>query len=254
MPPCWRRSASTGNARWVCSDSVDAAGHASVSRVYVLLPPSETKSTGGSGPALDLDALSFPSLRSTRQRLLTTLHPTPTGPTEPALRRYTGVLYTAMGTPTLSRAELGRANDRVLICSALFGLLAAGDLIPDYRLSAGSRLPGLPTMPALWRAPLAAALSCIDGPVLDLRSGAYVAFARAEDAITVRVVTVTRAGVRKPVSHANKAVKGVLARLIATTRADVSDVKTLLRVAYRSGLSLKRTGTTSVDLIAPPAH
>jgi cytoplasmic iron level regulating protein YaaA (DUF328/UPF0246 family) len=231
--------------------------HASVSAVYVLLPPSETKSTGGTGPELDLCRLSFPLLTPTREALLRSLESGPaaaTGPTEPALQRYTGVLYSAFDVQGLTRAENARAEGRVLICSALFGLLSAPDPIPFYKFSAGSRLPGLPTVPALWREPLAAALAAIDGPVLDLRSGAYAAFAPAHEPITARVVTVTRSGETKPVSHANKSIKGVLARLVATTRADVQDVSGLLRVARRAGLSVSRTGPASIDLIAPPAH
>ena len=218
----------------------------------MLLPPSETKSTGGDGPALDLDRLSFSGLRPTRERLIAASGGVP-GPTVSALDRYTGVLYRALNVPRLSRAERSRAAGRVLICSALFGLLGAEDPIPPYRLSAGSRLPGLPTVAALWRSPLTAALAELPGPVLDLRSGAYAAFAAAPGAIVVSVVTVTRAGERKPVSHANKSIKGVLGRLVATTRADVADVAGLLRVAYRAGLSVRRTGPASVDLVAPPA-
>ena len=228
-----------------------------MSAVYVLLPPSETKSTGGSGPEFDVGRLSFPSLTSTRERLLRALQDPvtgPAGPTMPALRRYTGVLYAAFGVGSLTPAEYTRAAGRVLICSALFGLLSAADPIPSYKFSSGSRLPGLPTVAALWREPLAAVLADLDAPVLDLRSGAYAAFAAVPDAVSVRVVTVTRSGERKPVSHANKSIKGVLARVMATTRADVGDVPGLLRVARRAGLSVSRTGPSSIDLIAPAAH
>ncbi len=252
-----------------------------MSRVYVLLPPSETKHPGGTGPVLALDRLAFPALLPVRTELIaatagisadlaaarTALKVSMnldaeigfntrllTGPTMPALRRYTGVLYTALNTPKLSAAEASRANGRLLITSALFGLLSAGDAIPAYRLSAGSRLPGLPTLASLWRSCLSRVLAELDAPVLDLRSGAYAAFARVPGAITVRVVTVTRAGQLKPVSHDNKAIKGVLARLVSTSRAAVDDVPGLLRLAYRAGLSVKRTGAASIDLIAPPAH
>lgn len=228
-----------------------------MSAVYVLLPPSETKSTGGSGPELDVERLSFPSLTPTRQRLLHAVQDSPTGPTGPtvaAMRRYTGVLYAAFDVDGLTATEQARAAGRVLICSALFGLLSAPDPIPAYKLSAGSRLPGLPTVAALWREPLAAVLADLDAPVLDLRSGAYAAFAEAPGAIAVRVMTVTRTGERKPVSHANKSIKGALARLVATTRADVQDVAGLLRVARRAGLSVSRTGPRSIELVAPPAH
>ncbi|MET3803500.1 cytoplasmic iron level regulating protein YaaA (DUF328/UPF0246 family) [Nakamurella sp. UYEF19] len=251
--------------------------HASVAGVYVLLPPSETKSKGGTAPALDLDGLSFPSLTPIRSRLITeTVRLASdvnaaraalrisaakdgeirgnaallTGPTLPALSRYTGVLYTALQTPRISKAEASRADHRLLITSALFGLIAGGDRIPAYRISAGSRLPGMPTMTMLWRDAMSAVLAGLEGPVLDLRSGAYASFAPAPQAITVRVVTMTRSGERKPVSHDNKAIKGVLARLVGTTRATIDDLSGLLRVTYRAGLVVKRTGPSSIDLDA----
>ncbi len=225
--------------------------------MYVLLPPSETKSIGGGGPPLELGRLSFPALTPTRERLMQAMPDSAAGPTTPALRRYTGVLYAAFDVGHLTPAEYTRAAGRVLICSALFGLLSAQDPIPSYKFSAGSRLAGLPTVSALWREPLAAVLADLDAPVLDLRSGAYAAFAPSEAitaSITVRVMTVTRAGEQKPVSHANKSIKGALARLVATTRADIRDVPGLLRLARRGGLSVSRTGPRSIDLIAPPAY
>jgi cytoplasmic iron level regulating protein YaaA (DUF328/UPF0246 family) len=252
-----------------------------VSLVYVLLPPSETKEIGGAGPVLDLDGLPFPTLGPTRARLVSALTSLAadlpasraalkvsagldheiaanavlsSAPTSSALRRYTGVLYASMQTPPMSASERSRAEPRILITSALFGLLTGDSAIPAYRLSAGSRLPGLPTIASLWKPEMAAVLAGLDEPVLDLRSGAYAAFAPAPGAITVRVVTVTRAGETKPVSHDNKAIKGVLARLVATTRGRVDTIPKLLTLTYRAGLSVKRTGPLSLDLIAPPVH
>ncbi|SDP42076.1 hypothetical protein SAMN04515671_4150 [Nakamurella panacisegetis] len=249
--------------------------------MYVLLPPSETKHPGGDGRPLDPDRLGFPGLNPVRHRVIAAAAAlsqdlpaaraalkvsarmdheigsnavVTTGPTLPALARYTGVLYTALDTPKLTVAERSRAAGRILITSAMFGLVGAGDLIPTYRLSAGSRLPGLPTMAALWRPALSEALAGLDAPVLDLRSGAYAAFAPAPGAVQVRVVTVTRGGEVKPVSHDNKAIKGLLARLVGTTRAEVDDIPALLRVSYRAGLAVKRTGPMSIDLTAPVAH
>ena len=257
------------------------SAHATVSPVYVLLPPSETKHPGGHGQPLDLGRLAFSGLSPIRRQIIaavialssdlpaarTALKVSPnldgeillntrllTGPTLPALSRYTGVLYSALNTPKLSPAETRRARDRVLITSALFGLVRGGDEIPAYRLSAGSRLPGLPTFASLWRAAMTETLASLEGPILDLRSGAYAAFAPAPGSVAVRVVTVTRGGVVKPVSHDNKAIKGMLARMVSTTRATIDDVSGLLRTAYRAGLNLKRTGPAAVDLIAPPVH
>lgn len=253
---------------------------ASVSRVYVLLPPSERKQLGGNGPVLDLNRLSFPTLHPIRSHLVTAvrllaadlpasraaLKVSPNqdseirwneallrGPTMPALSRYAGVLYAALNMPELSRAQVSRAQHKSVITSALFGLLTGADKIPAYRLSAGSRVPGLPTMSSLWRTAMTSALADLDEPLLDLRSGAYAAFAPAPRAIAVRVVTVTRSGDLKPVSHENKAIKGVLAKLVLTTNAAVDDVPALLRLTRRAGLSVASTGPGSIDLVAPPA-
>lgn len=245
--------------------------------VYVLLPPSETKVRTGTGPAFDVDGLGFPALAAERRTLLAAVAALSAdreaarralktsarldeevranallraAPTLPALRRYSGVLYGALHTPTISPAEWSRAADRVLITSALFGLLRADDRIPAYRLSAGSALPGLPGIAAFWRPALTVAFAGLDRPVIDLRSGSYASFAAVPGAIKVRVVTRGPSGVVTAVSHDNKAVKGRLARLLATSRAELVDLPDILRLGYRAGWRLKRTGPLSVDVYA----
>ncbi len=92
-----------------------------------------------------------------------------TGPSTPALRRYTGVLYDALDYPSLTPTARRKAYERILVASALFGVVRGGDPVPAYRLSAGSALPGLGTLAALWRSSLLPALTSLDGLVLDLR-------------------------------------------------------------------------------------
>jgi cytoplasmic iron level regulating protein YaaA (DUF328/UPF0246 family) len=74
-----------------------------------------------------------------------------TAPTVPALHRYTGVLYDALDVGSLRGAAAVRARRRLVVGSALFGLLTADDPVPAYRLSAGSALPGRGTLAATWR-------------------------------------------------------------------------------------------------------
>jgi cytoplasmic iron level regulating protein YaaA (DUF328/UPF0246 family) len=247
--------------------------------VYVLLPPSETKAPGGDGPPLDLATLGFPTLNAVRTVLidrLTDLCADPTRarpalgvsarqdaeiaatatlrttPTRPALHRYTGVLYDQLDVAGLPPAARARAAERLLIASALFGLLRGGDPVPAYRFSAGSRLPGQGPVAAHWRPVLAPLLAEPDGLVIDLRSGAYAAFAPAPGAVTVRVLSEAvpgDPGSRTVVSHFSKAAKGRLARVLMATRAEVGDVAGMLRVARRAGLRVERTGERSVDLI-----
>lgn len=217
--------------------------------MLVLLPPSEGKAPGGRGAALDLAALSHPSLTSVRARLVQALqaaardHPErlqaalgcpagevekdatlTTSPTLPALRRYTGVVYEALSYDTLSPAGRRRANSSLRVASALFGLLSPTDRIPAYRLSGGTSLPSLGSLAAAWRPVLEPELAAHRGLVVDLRSGPYASLARVPDAVQVRVLRET-GGMRTVVSHDNKYTKGLLARALCETGArSVADV------------------------------
>jgi cytoplasmic iron level regulating protein YaaA (DUF328/UPF0246 family) len=244
--------------------------------VFVLLPPSETKAAGGNGAALDLGRLTFPELAPARERVIGSLTALcadlpaarralavagskdpeiaataalRSTPTMPALLRYTGVLYEALDVRTLSASARSRAAERLLITSALFGLVGGADQVPAYRLSAGSVLPGVGGLAAFWRSLLRAPMQALDRPVVDLRSGAYAAFALIPDAITVRVVTENAAGQRSVVSHFNKATKGLLARALVSSRAEISDAAAVARVARRAGLRVERTGTRLLEVV-----
>jgi len=225
---------------------------------------------------LDLRTLAFPQLAPLREQLMTALVKVcadppaarralgvtssrdsdiaataglRTAPTMPAMVRYTGVLYEALGVGSLPRSARLRAAERLMISSALFGVLAGGDFVPAYRLSAGSNLPGLGGLPAFWRPQLATALTMLEEPVVDLRSGAYASLAVVPGAITVRVVTENQSGGRTVVSHFNKAAKGLLARALVTSRAQLSGVTDVARVARRAGLRIERTGERSLQVV-----
>ena len=246
--------------------------------MLVLLPPSETKHPGGDGAPLDLTALSAPELTPVRTELVETLvklagdvpasraalglSPTQddeiarnaalwTSPTLPALARYTGVLYDALDVPSMTRAQRARAGRRLAVGSALFGLVGADDRIPAYRLSAGSSLPGLPTLRSLWRPALSPVLGRLDGLVVDLRSGSYAALAPVPGAVTVQVLSERPDGTRAVVSHFNKAHKGRLARLLATTTAEPDDVVGLRRLLRRAGLHVEHDGRSALTLVVP---
>lgn len=244
--------------------------------MLVLLPPSETKAVGGDAGQLDLDALSFPELTPTRRTLVDTLRALAgdvpaslaalglserqasevdrnrellTAPTGPALLRYTGVLYDALGAAEFTRAEWRRAEQRLATASALFGIVRAGDAIPAYRLSAGSRLPGVGPLRAVWRPVMEPVLAGLDELIVDLRSGAYTSLARVPDAITVRVVTINAAGQRATVSHHNKAFKGHLAAALARATREPASVDDVLNTASAAGLKVERTGERSLELL-----
>lgn len=133
--------------------------------MLILLPPSETKASGGNGAPLALSALSFPSLNAIRREIIADLcslnvdeslevlsisdalrveaeanRTLRTSPTMPAVMRYTGVLYDALDAKTLTDID-PHALSRLAIGSALFGVIRAEDPIPRYRLSSGTKLP-----------------------------------------------------------------------------------------------------------------
>jgi uncharacterized protein len=218
--------------------------------VLILLPPSEGKSAAAAGPPLDIDGLSFPGLAPTRAAVLgalvdlcrgdidvaaTTLSlgPTQRGevganarlrdePCAPAIEVYTGVLYEALDYATLTAAARRRADTQLAIASALWGLVRPTDLIPSYRLSAGTTLPGLGTLASAWKEPLSAVLEQVDGLIIDLRSGGYVSLGPVPDSAADRAVTVRvlqeRNGKRTVVSHFNKATKGRIVRSLVSGR------------------------------------
>ena len=176
-----------------------------------------------------------------------------TSPTASALSRYTGVLFDALDAESFSAATRSRAESRLWIGSALFGLLGATDPIPHYRLSAGTQLPGLGTLRSTWKPAITAATAgWEDDLVVDLRSGGYHQLGPVPGAITVDVVTDYPDGTRKVVSHFSKHHKGLLARTLATSRAEMGDVAGVLRVARRAGHTLERTSETVLTMVTEP--
>lgn len=239
--------------------------------MIVLLPPSETKRPGGDGPPLALDILSYPALTATRAELVDDLvrlaadRPASrkalgisasqdgeidrnaalrAAPTLPAIHRYTGVLYDALDVGSLKGAAVARAAARLAVVSALFGLVRADDQIPAYRLSAGSKLPGRPTLAARWKPSLEPVLAELAGRelVVDLRSGSYAALGKVPGAVTVDVTAEHPDGRRSTVSHFNKAHKGRLARALASTRAEPGDAAAVATVARRADMRVERRG------------
>jgi cytoplasmic iron level regulating protein YaaA (DUF328/UPF0246 family) len=176
----------------------------------ILLPPSETKWVPARGKPIDLQSLTFPALTPLREALLGA--DLRRAPTTTAGRLYTGVLYTALDIPTLR----ARTASNIVIISAQFGALHAGDRVPPYRREMDS---------GYWRDGLRDAL---DGAaagrlIVDCRSATYVAAWRpARDIATTRVqvsVVEEREGVRRVVSHMAKKTRGEVARHLLVSGA-----------------------------------
>lgn len=244
--------------------------------VRVILPPSETKSDGGNDAPLDLDSLVFGELTPIRRqigedlvalaadldasRIALGLGRTQLAeidrnaelwisPTRPAIERYTGVLYDAFDHGSLTRAGKTKTADRVLIGSALFGVVGANDRIPAYRLSGGSKLPGRKTLAARWKPALSSSLDALDDFVVDLRSGVYHQLGPVHDAVTATVVTERPDGTRSVVSHFNKHHKGLIARELVRTRRTVGDINTLAAVLSDAGQRIEIEGPDRIVVV-----
>ncbi len=74
-----------------------------------------------------------------------------TSGTMPAIERYTGVLYDPLGAQTADDSTRSWWFDHVVVQSAMFGPIGAGDPIPAYRLSHDSRL-GILRLASHWPA------------------------------------------------------------------------------------------------------
>ncbi len=233
--------------------------------MLVLLPPSETKATGGTKPPFEAASTAHAGLAASRVAALDALDrlvasgqdvSTPakaraaaanaqvrTSPTMPAIERYTGVLYDALGAGTLPSAAREWVDRHVIIGSALFGFVRADEPIPAYKVSHATRLPGV-RLRELW-ADAAAALP--DDAVLDLRSKAYAALAPVPHAVQVDVVGLDGAAL----NHWNKHAKGALVRALAEDSVTASSVDELVDWAGSAGVALRRGGDR-LRLVAVP--
>lgn len=252
--------------------------------MLVLLPPSEAKAAGGSGPPVGArPVLSTPHLAGGRAALVQALRrgartrpeelvaglKLPPGraaaalaanaavasaPTMPALDRYAGVVFAALDAASLRPAARERALASVVVLSGLWGVVRGGDLVPDYRVPAGGSLPGVGPLTAFWRDHLAAAMPELvgDDPVLDLRSTDYRAMwhpagAVREQVVAVRVLAQRPDGRVAPVSYHAKSVKGRLVRhLLAGRRRHRDPMAALSDAAGALGLQVRDTSTRAV--------
>lgn len=246
--------------------------------MLVLLPPSEGKRAPEAGAPVEVGSLVYASeLTRAREKALSALVKLAGGKqrgralgllgltagqageldVDAALREapageagsvYTGVLYQHLDLASLDAAARARAHERVLVASALWGVVALDDRIPAYRLSIGARLPALTKggLAAYWKPALAKALPDEDGAlVVDMRSGGYAAAWRPRRATLVEVKASTADG--KPISHMAKAVRGTVTRALLEAGGEATTPEDVAAAAQRGD------GVGRVELHAPAA-
>jgi len=243
--------------------------------MLILLPPSEGKAAPAKGAPLDLDSLVFADrLGEKRTALLDALERLAgaprksaakklgvspgqaaeveigaslrSAPAAPAAEVYTGVLYDRLGLPGLP----ARARRRVLIASALWGVVRPEDRIPYYRFSSKARLGRIGPPAAFWRPALAEAMPDEDGElVVDMRSAAYAAAWKPRHSTLLGVRAFTEVGgKRKVVSHMAKAVRGDVARALLQAKTPPVDPGSAAEVAASAGFEVELNGS-NLDVI-----
>jgi len=242
--------------------------------MLILLPPSETKRPGGVGVSIDRSAIIWAALDDTRDLIIGKLVKLCrnkqaaakalqlgarnladidanlellTAGTMPAISRYTGVLFDALDFESLSVQAKKRASEQVFIQSALFGLLPATEQIPYYRLSAGSKLPGV-NLKKLWTDSHKEVWPRMIGEVLDMRSKAYVELNPVPADREYWFVEVLDEKSGKALNHFNKKAKGAFVR--AALHRGLKSISDVESVAASAGLGA-RMSKGKVELLVP---
>ena len=154
----------------------------------ILLPPSEGKAGGGTGPPWAAGSMSSPELDVRRAKVMAALvsamrgsqaarakllgvkgealaaatetnRAVAQGPTLPAIERYTGVLAQALDYASLPAALRRRVDRQIRIFSGLWGVVAPTDPVPDYKLKMGASLGRLGKLSTWWRPAVTAVLA-----------------------------------------------------------------------------------------------
>jgi cytoplasmic iron level regulating protein YaaA (DUF328/UPF0246 family) len=207
--------------------------------LVVLLPPSEGKAPGGDGPPWSPEAGRFGELAPQRRRVHNALKRARGGtakalgatgdllrsakaanlaavgaPTLPAHQRFTGVVWGHLDPPTLTRPK-----GEVLVLSALTGLTAWDDPVPDFRLKLSASLPPVRNLATFWRPTLSAVLNdhLAGHTVVDLLPNEHrAAWTPDPDRYDLRRPALRHRDGR-PAGHGGKAAKGLLARALLRT-------------------------------------
>jgi uncharacterized protein len=205
--------------------------------MLVLLPPSEGKTEPEADESVDLGSLAFsPQLGEQREALLDALDPgLREASAAPAAEVYTGVLFKRLELPKLP----AKARRRVLIASALWGVVRPDDRIPYYKLPPKEKLEGIGPLAKFWRPALAEALPDGEGDlIVDMRSGAYSTMWKPKRATLLAVRAFSEEnGERKAISHMAKAVRGDVARALLEAKKAPADPEAALVIVESAGFA-----------------
>lgn len=209
----------------------------------ILLPPSEGKAPGGSGPGWEPDSGRFgPRLDNERRAIADALGAVDGGspellgvkegpaleraraantsllgaPTMPAWRRFTGVVWDHFDPGGFTAAERRKASRRVFVISALAGVSALDDPLPDFRLKLSVSLDPMGKLSTWWSPTLSEVLNdhLAGRDVIDLLPQEHrAAWQTAPDRYTLHRVTLVRPDGSNAGHHA-KAGKGMLTRAL----------------------------------------
>ena len=230
--------------------------------MLIIVPSSESKRPPpSSGPPVDIEALSFPALMSTRRRVAEALVRTSADldafqllrvrptlapevvrnvrlfdlPALPVLDVYTGPVHDGLDAARLSATAKERAGECLVVVSALWGALRPRDRIPPYRMHIGAQLMGIDRLDATWRAVLPDVLAEAAGPtgmVVDIRSPAYqsagLPAGLGDRTVTLRVDQGPRG--HRIGEVITKRVRGAAARHLLESGADPADPDALVDV------------------------
>lgn len=190
--------------------------------MLILLPPSEKKRAATSQNKFDLSSLAFASELSALRSQTTAGYDSTR--TSQAIEIYDGVLYQGLNWKTLSAAEQKRANSKVLIVSALFGLVKPLDQIFNYKTKIDSKL---------WRDAIATLSEKFTNElIIDCRSSTYKSIWSINPKTTVEVrVFKVKGTERSVITHMSKKYRGELTRYLLMQASDPTTPADVQRMA-----------------------
>ena len=190
--------------------------------MLILLPPSEKKKAATSQEKFELSSLVFASELTDTRSQTTSKHDS--SQISPAIEIYDGVLFQGLNWKTLTAAEQKRANTKVLIISALFGLVRPLDKIFSYKEKIDNKL---------WREAIAQVSAKFSNElVIDCRSSTYKGIwtINPQNTVEVRVFKVNGAE-RNVITHMSKKYRGELTGHLLKQTTDPVSAAEVQRIA-----------------------